>query len=404
MAKKRIVGIIAEYNPFHNGHLYHMERAVETTGAESVVVVLSSSFVQRGEPAFTDKWSRTEMALSGGASLVIELPVAFSCHNAGVFGAAAVDLLDMTGIVTHISFGMEEPDAPLGVIAETLLSETVDFRSTLKRHLGEGYSYAEARALAAEAVVPGAKKILSSPNNILAQEYVTRIMSRGYDLLPVPVKRIGEGYHGTGRNAFASASWVRRVIRSGELSPSGTGAMPAPASAVVEREISSGRCVISLDLFWRILGTVIVRENREILSGHAEMREGMENLLAAKARSSLSFDEFVGACTSKRYPRSRIQRHAAHVLLGFDHITNRTAQRIGPPYIRVLGWDSRGQELLRIMRSSARVPIVFHPRGRHGTYQRDISDLEYRASRIWENLIPSPDPYRESRTLPVKSA
>ena len=381
-----------------------MKRAVETTGAEAVIIVLSSSFVQRGEPAFIDKWSRAEMALSGGASLVIELPVAFSCHNAGVFGAAAVDLLYMTGVVTHISFGMEEPSAPLAVIAKTLLSENEVFRTTLKQHLDGGYSYAEARSIAAETMVPGARKVLSSPNNTLAQEYVSRIISRGYDLQSVPVKRVGEGYHGTGRNTFASASWLRQVIRNGEMSPSGTGAMPPAAAAILDREIAAGRCLVSLDLFWRILGTVIVRENREVLSRYAEMREGMENLLASKALKSLSFNEFVNECISKRYPRSRIQRHAAHVLLGFDHAANRTAQRNGPPYLRVLGWNSKGRELLRDMRSTARAPIVFHPRGRYTTYQRDIADLEYRASRIWENLILSPDPFRESRSLPVISS
>ena len=379
-----------------------MKRAVETTDASGVVVVLSSSFVQRGEPAFSDKWSRTEMALSGGANLVIELPVAFSCHNAGVFGAAAVDLLDMTGIVTHVSFGMEDPDAPLALMAKTLIREPEAFKSSLKEHLDQGFSYVEARAIAAESVVPGAKGILSSPNNTLAQEYVARIIRNGYKLIPVPVKRIGEGYHSSEKNTFASAGWIRNVLRNSSMNPYETGAMPVHAAATLEREISSGRCLKSLDVFWRILGTILVRENRESLAGHAEMREGMENLLADKARSSLSFEEFTGACTSRRYPRSRIQRHAIHVLLGFDHPANRKAQITGPPYIRVLGWDAKGQELLRAMRTSARAPIVFRPKGKMRTYQRDIADMEYRASRIWENLIPSPDPFRESRATPVK--
>ncbi len=380
-----------------------MKRALETTEAEAMVVVLSSNFVQRGEPAFIDKWSRTEMALSGGANLVIELPVAFSCHNAGVFGAAAVDLLNMTGIITHLSFGMEEPDAPLSLIAKTLIREPEKFKASLKSHLDKGFSYAEARAIATEAVVPGAKRILSSPNNTLAQEYVVRIIRKGYKLVPVPVRRIGEGYHGSTQHTFASASWIRSVLRRGEMKPSETGALPLHTVAILEREINSGRCLLSLDLFWRILGTILVRETRESMAGHAEMREGMENLLADKARSSHSFEEFAEACTSRRYPRSRIQRHAAHILLGFDHQSNRIAQSTGPPYIRVLGWDSRGQELLRTMKASALVPVVFRPRGRKGTYQRDIANLEYRATRIWENLIPSPDPFRELMATPIRS-
>lgn len=401
MAKKHIVGIIAEYNPFHNGHLYHMKRAVETTGAEAVLVVLSSSFVQRGEPAFIDKWSRTEMALTGGANLVIELPVAFSCHNAGVFGSSAVDLLAMTGIVTHLSFGMEEPDAPLARIADALINEPPRFKITLKACLDDGYSFAEARAMAAESVIPGAGKILSSPNNTLAHEYALRIIERGYAISPAPVQRIGEGYHGMEKHFFASATWIRSTLRNGKHSPCETGAIPVPAVAVLDREIRSGRCLTSMDAFWRILGTVLVREKRSNLAGYAEMREGIENLLADKARESLSFDSFVDACTSRRYPRSRIQRHAVHVLLGFEHLANRRAQSEGPPYIRVLGWDSKGKELLRRMRSEARAPVIFRPKGFPGSYQREIADLEYRASRIWENLIPSPDPSREFRSPPV---
>jgi len=140
--KKNIVGIIAEYNPIHNGHLYYIDRSLETSGADAVDVLLSSNFVQRGEPAFLDKWSRAKMALHSGADLVIELPTAFSCHNAGVFGSAAVDLMAMTGIVTHLSFGMEDPDAPLGAIARILVEEPSPFRKILRERLDSGFSYA----------------------------------------------------------------------------------------------------------------------------------------------------------------------------------------------------------------------------------------------------------------------
>jgi predicted nucleotidyltransferase len=379
-----------------------MKRAVETTEAEAAVIVLSSSFVQRGEPAFTDKWNRTEMALMGGASLVIELPVAFSCHNAGVFGSAAVDLLFSTGVVTDLSFGMEDPDAPLEQIAKALTTEPPEFRSTLKALLSEGFSYAEARAAAAEVIIPGARAVLSSPNNTLAHEYISRIVSRNYGIRAFPIKRLGEGYHSESLDPFASASRVRKAIRSLGKGDPATGVLPEWSQSLLEREISRGRCLLSLDLYWRILSTVLVREDPETMAGHAEMKEGMENLLAAKARRCLSFEDFSRACTSKRYPKSRIQRHAAHVLLNYGHSLNRRAQREGPPYIRVLGFDDRGAEILRSMRETALLPIVFRPRGRPGTYQRKIADLEYRASFIWENIVSSPDPGRESGKPPVR--
>jgi predicted nucleotidyltransferase len=402
LAKEKIVGIIAEYNPFHKGHLYHMKRSLETTGAAAAVIVLSSSFVQRGEPAFIDKWSRAEMAISCGASLAIELPVAFSCHNAGVFGSAAVDLLFSSGIVTHVSFGMENPEAPLEEIADILIREPDDFRAVLRDHLDLGFSYAQSRSNAIEASIPGAGRLISSPNNTLAQEYVLRIREMEYPLETAPVKRIGEGYHGGASGGTASASWIRDTVRREGLSRQAREVMPSVAAEILEREISRGRCLMSLDVFWRILRTVILRDGSSRLSRHAEMREGIENLLLSNALRARSFDEFTRLCTSKRYPRSKIQRFASHVLMGFDHRSNRKAQRLGPPYIRVLGWDQKGQDLLRQMRTASRLPVIFCPKGRKGSYQRMVADLEYRASGIWENLVPSTDMLKESGALPVR--
>ncbi|HPK42631.1 MAG TPA: nucleotidyltransferase family protein [Synergistales bacterium] len=402
MFKKNIVGIIAEYNPIHNGHLYHIDRSLETSGADAVVVVLSSNFVQRGEPAFLDKWSRAEMALHSGADLVIELPTAFSCHNAGVFGSAAVDLMAMTGIVTHLSFGMEDPDAPLGAIARILVEEPSPFRKILRERLDSGFSYAEARTAAMEQMLPGAGRILSSPNNILAQEYVLRIVERGYPLETTPVKRTGTGYHSGPSGSFAGAGWIRDAVRAEGISDPVAKVMPPHALSSLREEISRGRCVLSLDLFWRILRAVLLREGPSGISKYAEMREGIENLLWANAVKARSFEEFTSLCTSRRYPGSRIRRSACHSLIGYEHQANRKAQRLGPPYIRILGWDAKGQEILRRMKTSSKLPVLFRPKGRPGTYQRMIADLEYRATALWESLVPNPEPLSESKKGPLR--
>ena len=404
MSKKNIVGIIAEYNPFHNGHLYHINRSLETICADALVVVLSSNFVQRGEPAFLDKWSRTDMALHYGADLVLELPAAFSCHNAGVFGSAAVDLMAMSGVVTHLSFGMEDPDAPLGAIARILVEEPAPFKKILREHLDRGSSYAEARTEAMEFILPGAGKTLSSPNNILAQEYVRRIVERGYPLEISPIKRAGAGYHSGPSGPFAGAGWIRDTIRAKGITGSVEKLMPSHTLSSLKEEISQGRCVLSLDLFWRVLKAVLLREGPSGISRFAEMREGIENLLWANAVKAGSFEEFIGLCTSRRYPGSRIRRSACHSLIGFEHRANRKAQRLGPPYIRVLGWSAKGQEILRQMRTTSKLPVLFRPKGRPGTYQRMIADLEYRATALWENLIPNTDPLSESRKGPLRLA
>lgn len=402
MLNKNVVGIIAEYNPFHNGHLYHMNRSLETSSADAAVVVLSSNFVQRGEPAFLDKWCRAEMALRSGANLVIELPAAFSCHNAGVFGSAAVDLMAMTGVVTHLSFGMEDPDAPLGSIAKILIEEPAAFRKVLRERLDSGFSYAEARTAAVEHMLPGAGEILSSPNNILAQEYVLRIVERRYSLEVSPVKRIGSGYHSGSSGPFASAGWIRDTMRTEGLNYKMIDVMPSRVLSILKEEISLGRCLLSLDIFWRILRTVLVRDGPSRLSKFAEMKEGIENLLWASAVKARSFEEFISLCTSRRYPGSRIRRSACHSLIGYEHQANRTAQRLGPPYIRILGWDAKGQAILRRMRTSSRLPIIFHPKGKPRTYQRMIADLEYRATALWENLVPNPELLSETRKGPIR--
>ena len=143
-----VYGIIAEYNPFHNGHAYHLQQAAELAEAQAVVAVLSSNFVQRGEPSFEDKWSRAEGALAGGADLVLELPVPFSCHNAGVFARGAVKILSSTGLITHLSFGIEAEIPEQERIVDILLHEPPRFKENLKNFLKTGLSFVEARARA----------------------------------------------------------------------------------------------------------------------------------------------------------------------------------------------------------------------------------------------------------------
>jgi predicted nucleotidyltransferase len=272
----------------------------------------------------------------------------------------------------------------------------------LRERLDSGFSYAEARTAAVEHMLPGAGEILSSPNNILAQEYVLRIVERRYSLEVSPVKRIGSGYHSGSSGPFASAGWIRDTMRTEGLNYKMIEVMPSQILSILKEEISLGRCLLSLDIFWRILRTVLVRDGPSRLSKFAEMKEGIENLLWASAVKARSFEEFISLCTSRRYPGSRIRRSACHSLIGYEHQANRTAQRLGPPYIRVLGWDAKGQAILRRMRTSSRLPIIFHPKGKPRTYQRMIADLEYRTTALWENLVPNPELLSETRKGPIK--
>lgn len=400
MGQKNVVGIVAEYNPFHNGHAHHLRQAVEVSGARAVVVVLSSNFVQRGEPSFQDKWSRAEGALVGGADLVLELPVPFSCHNAGVFARGAVEILVSTGLVTHLSFGMEGEIPRLESILDILLHEPLPFKEKLKSSLDRGMSFVEARSMAVDALVPGARASLSTPNNNLALAYQLELARRGMPIMPLPVKRVGSGFHSTQGGFFASATAIRLQLRKGRVEEAKE-AIPAENFRLLLRDLAAGRCLLDEDRVMAAYRVLLARSSLEELSRVAEMGEGLESRLKNAARQSKNLEDFISSCISRRYPRGRICRHLVHALIGLDHWTNRAYQRLGPPCIRVLGANGNGRNLLKEMRGTAKLPVLGRcdesSRGRVAS----IMEMERRATEIWETFVPGTRPDAEKRAVPV---
>ncbi len=385
-----VAGIVAEYNPLHRGHLHHIKKTRELCAAEAVIAVLSSNFVQRGEPALLDKWTRAEMALRCGIDLVVELPVIFSAHNAGVFANAAVDILAAAGVVTHLSFGAENPDCLADSIIDILLEEPEPFKLSLKKYLTAGFSYVEARARAAEEMLPGSAALLSGSNNTLALSYMMRIKKKNYSLRPVPVKRLGSAYNCTELEELPSASAIRAALRKGKKSEALLH-MPAAAAEILEGAIGARRACVSHDAFWKLLRAVLLRTKAEELANCAEIGEGVEYRMREAAREAKSFEEWTDACTSKRYPAARLRRSAVHAVLGLDHWTNRAAQRLGPPYLRVLGMNEKGRELLREMRKKAALPAAatYGRAARLSPYAAKAARYEALACELWEELIPN---------------
>ncbi len=398
--KKNVVGIIAEYNPLHNGHTHHLAAARDISIADAVVVALSSHFVQRGEPAFLDKWQRTRMALSCGADLVLELPCLFSCANAGIFANAGVDILARTGLVTHLSFGMENPCSELDTIAAILVQEPPLFKEKLRFFLDAGYSFVEARSRAVEELLPERKGFLGGANNSLAVAYSCRVLSGQYKLAIVPVLRKGKGYHDPTPDALASATALREMARRDDREALRR-AMPAPSATLLLQSLDEGRTTADRTVLWRILRSLLLRSGAGGIASSAELREGLEHRILEAARHSTSWEELVNACVTRRYPRGRIQRHLMHILLGLDHWEYKAIQRLGPAYIRVLGANRTGRALLRRMRDSASLPILSKASAPDTAYARRIMNFEHRAAEIWENLIPTPQIRTEatSRTI-----
>lgn len=396
-----ITGIVAEYNPLHKGHAYHISRTKEVTGCESVVAVLSSHFVQRGQACLVDKWTRTRMALISGVDLVLELPVVFSCHNAGVFGNASVDILARSGVVGAISFGMEAPSPLLHTISDILIQETDPFKQYLKSFLDKGHSFVKARSLSLEKLIPGAYDFLLRSNNNLALSYVIRIKKCRYDIRPIPVQRIGQEYHGkTPSGPFASATAIRTGLKDHGISSVSEYLQPEIMSLLMEAE-ASGRLVRDQEALWPMVKALLARSQKDSLNGFSEMSEGLGNRLINLSTEAGSLDDLVGRAVTKRFPRGRIQRAIIHLLIGLDHWDNRAFQRIGPVYIKVLGATDKGRHILRIMRKKASIPVITRASAHFSKVSRTMMDYEHRASGIWEILLKKPQIGKEKKSKPA---
>ena len=385
-----VAGIVAEYNPLHSGHAKHIAQTKALCGARAAVAVLSSCFVQRGEPALLDKWTRARMAVACGCDLVLELPVLFSSHNAGVFSKAAVDILAASGVVTHISFGAEDPERLTDSIVDILLNEPESFKLSLKKYLKSGLSFVEARARAADELLPGAAELLAGSNNTLALGYLMRIKEKGYHLRALPVKREGASYNSTDISQGASSAAVRAALRRGDKKAA-LDALPRASGEILETALREGRACVSSSLYWRLLRAMLIRAGAEDLAQCAEISEGMENLMISAAKEASSFEEWTDACVSKRYPAGRVRRAAAHALLSVGHWSNRAAQRIGSPYIRPLAMNAEGRKLLAEMRKTSALPIVTTcgQAASLSRYAAEVMRTELLACELWEEIVPN---------------
>lgn len=338
------MGITAEYNPFHNGHLYHLEESRRQSGAEIVVCAMSGDFVQRGAPAIADKWARARMAVLGGADLVVEIPTVFACNAAPVFAASAVEILEELG-ADYISFGSEAGNiAAICEIAREIAAQEETLAESIRRKVKEGLSFPRARAEAvAERLGEEASALLDTPNNILALEYI-KCMRRAK---PLTIARLGPGYSElNAEGSLASATAIRRMLREGE---SIDALVPQPTEKLLAAEPRPD----SERLFALLCMQVFARSAAE-LDRVCAGGEGLGNKLKNEIRRAASWDELVEILKSKRYTRTRIERFLMHVLLDIaapEKYTN---------FIRPLAFNSRGSAYLKAVKKSGlcRLPFV----------------------------------------------
>ena len=338
-------GIICEYNPFHNGHLYHLQEALRLSDNDHIIAVMSGNFVQRGEPAITDKWLRTEMALRGGASLVIEIPTVLSTASSEFYASAGVRLLQLTGICNAISYGVESMDISLlETVSNIVFHEPVEYTSLLKTYMNKGLGYAAARAQTLVDLTHCSPELIKSPNYILAVEYQKAILRYNACLRSVPVKRQGQ-YHDSSIEApLPSASAIRTALRDQQSYET---AMPPWAVEL----LSSSETAEPLDSWSREFYYRICHHTAETLRTIPDISEGLENRILKHADCPQPLSELVTILSIKRYPRSRIRRILLRILLDIHHIPT-------PEYIRVLEFRKDHQEVLTQLTKNAQVPVI----------------------------------------------
>lgn len=346
-------GIIAEYNPFHNGHKYQIGCIKKQHGG-GIIACISGSITQRGEFALLDKWQRAGAAVKNGANLVIELPVAFACRSAQDFATGGVRLLDSLGIVDTLAFGTAYPEIEKLQLAADFQPENC--REALQQKLKGGISYGAAlsQLIAENTGLPAA--MLTEPNTILAIEYLRALKNNG-GIRPLPLPRTGAGHNDTTvKGDFASGTAIRQLAMQGQLRQL-MQLVPKATLSAIENTAMYPDSKKQLPLMvWKLLS--LAAEEIAAIYG---VGEGMEYKLkeaASQPACAISYSALVQAIATRRYPATRIQRTLMHLLLGStkDKIAEMTAT--GPLYIRVLAFDGRGRQLLKDIRQRAKLPLI----------------------------------------------
>lgn len=391
----KVAGIIAEYNPFHNGHLYQLEQTRLMTGADFVVAVMSGNFLQRGEPAMADKWLRSRIAVNNGVDLVLELPFAFASSHSGLFARGAVGILEGLGIVTHLSFGAENADLDLLVkIAGITAREEESYQTALRNGSREGLSYAAARQRAVEETGGlNLGSLMGEPNNILAIEYLRHLILAESTIQPVAIKRKGPGYHDElPQGDIASATCIRNRVREGEPVDS---FIPEPTIHELERLDKP----VFMEDFSSLAFYRLLQQDGFPLSEIFSAGEGLENRFEKFMRTSSDLHSLIRQVKSRRYTETRIKRLIIQGLVGLTKGRMKEILDDKLCYGRVLAFNERGRELLHLIRKEekTRIPLItnINKEVAEGDPVWPLLQLDLTASDVY-NLVAGLDRYEKS--------
>jgi predicted nucleotidyltransferase len=371
-----VSAIICEYNPLHQGHKYQIEKTKEITKCDGLVVLMSGNFVQRGEPAIIDKWLRTKMALNNGVDLVIELPSLYALSSAEFFAHGAVSILHNMSVINSLCFGSECGDIfPLMKIANILIKEPESYRKSLKEYLNFGLPFPRARSMALINFVKKSthhynsfnyEDILSSSNNILGIEYCKSLIKNNSSIIPYTITRLGSSYNEEKiANSYSSATAIRRHLKEKKNLDLVKNQLPQSSFDIIMELVEKNYEFCFSSKMYKFIKYKCLTEGPTGFLNLKDVNEGIHHRIFKFINTSESLEELIQNIKTKRYTYSRISRLLTQYFIGFERYKIDHMLKEGCSYVRVLGLNNKGAEILKLMKKSSQLNIITNLNKKH---------------------------------------
>ena len=377
------IGIIAEYNPFHNGHLYQIQKAKELTGADTVIAVMSGNFTQRGDTSLINKFEKAKIALQNEVDMVIELPTIYSISSAENFALGGIKILNEIGNIDYLVFGIEEDNLQeLKAIADVLVNENDEFKRTIKEELDKGNSYPKAREIALKKVLSSenVENIMKKPNNILAIEYLKALKTTNSKIKPFAIKRKNTMHNDENINEnYASGTYIRKLFIENNFNEIKKVVPKYTYERLLELK-NQGTYVSSINDFSDIVIYKIRTMTKEEISKIADVNEGLENSIKLASTTCKIIDEIIEKVSTKRYTKTRISRILTYILLDITK-SDMEQSKNNNPYVRVLGINKKCEEILSTINDSKLITSLKKFEENNGENQ--LLNIDKKATEIY---------------------
>ena len=382
------IGIIAEYNPFHNGHLYQIQKAKELTGADTVITVMSGNFTQRGDTSLINKFEKAKIALQNEVDMVIELPTIYSISSAENFALGGVKILNEIGNIDYLVFGIEEENLEkLQAIADVLVNEDDEFKRNIKEELDKGNSYPKAREIVLKKVLSSenVENIMQKPNNILAIEYLKALKTTNSKIKPFAIKRKNTMHNDENINEnYASGTYIRKLFIENNFNEIKKVVPKYTYERLLELK-NQGTYVSSINDFSDIVIYKIRTMTKEEISQIADVNEGLENSIKLASTTCKTIDEIIDKVSTKRYTKTRISRILTYILLDITKSEMEQSKNANQ-YIRVLGINKKCEGILKTINNNKLITSL--KKFEENNRENELLNIDKKATEIYTIKYP----------------